>query len=195
MPNIKSLYLIFIFIALTIGLVACLRSDQSLEKRLKASIETIEKRELISENKFRSRTGGDIFSALRAANAFTLKQPIIASAAVSQDINGRCDFVLTWIEEFPSIDSVEIDFGGAAPLQLISFEKTEKDEYYKIAKKVVYFTVTEKWETDSSVSSAISKIENSQQIRTRLLRNKMPVSNWTPVDLFRNGNWINNLKN
>jgi hypothetical protein len=95
-----------------------------------------------------------------------------------------------WIENNPSIDGVELQFSSQSNPAVIPIPEQELKQIRTVAKDTIVFGSEYDWEETSEFRKSLDRITNAKELKVRLLRAKAPVTDWFPVEFYKDGKWI-----
>jgi len=175
---------------LALLLVACSAGRPSVESRRKASVEVLEKHYASSTNPVLAKFAKDVLGSLQSPDHGSLEQPSIAFAVLVRDKDGSCRLHLTWIEENPSIDAIEVNYSDTTPSFVSTLSEEERSSHRADAKAMVHFSTGQQWSKDTQTAAAIARMANSHQLRVRLLRSSKPITNWFSIAVYSAEGWL-----
>ena len=143
-----------------------------------------------SKNEVRSKWSKDILSALALVNVTAIDNPKLASAVLTKGKNGNYGLVVFWIENHPSVNGVEFQFNNQSSPVIIPIPEVELKQNQSAAKDTIVFGGELQWEDASEIWKSLDQISSAKDMQVRLLRDKVPVTDWFPVDFYKVDHWI-----
>lgn len=182
----------FILVVTLLGLAlvcSCSEGDQSLEGKRQYAIQVIEQYHSASKNPFMAKSAHDVLSALRSSSVASLKRPPVACAEIVQDEKRACRLHLYWIEDSPSIDSVELKHGDNHSI-IFQIPDTDVKANRNESQHTVVFTTGYNWDGITGFAEEMSHLDGATDLSVRLLLAGKPVTGWAPVDFYKVDRWL-----
>lgn len=145
---------------------------------------------------FRSRSliwrqfATNILSTVLSANEVTLKTPQFASAAMGRDDDGEYRLHIYWIEDMPSIDSVELLLAKTNATAILTVLTSDAERNVKDSKVSVVYMAHWIWSSTNGIWNQLEKIDDVSNLKVRLLKGGHPVTEWCPVSFYRLDHWM-----
>jgi hypothetical protein len=179
-----QIQLIGILIFLSLVFCGCSNRNGAIEARRQYAIQREKQVYVNSQSPMIRQWGNDILAAVTSANRSSLQSPKVASATLRLDSNGQCELNVFWLEDTPSIDKAELHLeSGSAPI-FIDISEQNQRQNIKDSKVTVVMVAFWMWTADEKISNDIAKIGNVSELKMRLMRNGVPVTDWWPVSFY-----------
>ncbi len=132
----------------------------------------------------------NILLALSSANATTFEKPQFASAALGRDKSGEYRLYAYWIEDTPTVDSVELCLEKTNTLGIIPVSASDTERNLKDREVSVVFVASWIWLSKDSMWSKLESIDDVSKLQLRFLRASKPETEWHPVAFYRLDHWM-----
>jgi hypothetical protein len=157
----------------------------SFEARKEFAIQ-FEQRVLASTtNRIQVKWRNDILSALASTDSKTVKSVKLVTSFAVERTNDTFGLYAWWIEMYPSVDGVELRFNDQQSPAILLTSEIELTQNKQVAVDTIVFGNEFEWQDLSTLNIRWNQITNSKNVEIRLLRTKMPVTDWVPVDIYR----------
>ena len=186
-------------VILTIGILAlfllssCSADDRSFETRRQFAIQSNKEHLASTKNEVRVKWEKEILSALASADAKSISSPKIASAILGNGKSGTYGLFVFWIENYPSVDSVELRLDSQSTPIIIHIPDVELKQMRVVAKDTIVFGSEYEWSELPEMSKTFEQITSPKGLEVRLLRAKAAATDWFPVDFYKSGKWISGI--
>jgi len=170
--------------------LGCSARDRSVERRRSFAIQFNKQNLISTTNAIQSKLSKDILAALELLDIKAINNPKLASAVLVGRKNGTYGLFLFWIENYPSIDGAELRFSSRNSPVIVQTSDVEMKQIRAQAKDTIVFGSEYDWDEASQLWRSLEQIASPAGLAVRLLHAKAPVTDWYPIELYKNGTWI-----
>ena len=171
-------------------LLGCSPSEKSFKARRDADIRFNTQRLNSTRSKVVLKWSQDILSALETVNSSNILKPRLASAILAKSTNGVYGLFVFWIENYPSVDSIEFAFHEPQSAITNVRLSIELKQVQGEAKVGIVFGSEDDWRGETEMWKHLEEIVTTNNLKVRLFRDKAPVTDWFPVDFFKMDRWL-----
>ena len=186
----KQYFLTMAVVLLSCLFVGCSPGKTSVEERKQFAIQSIEKNWVKSKNKFEAQRGKDILSVLKTIDVKKINNPILASSVFISGKDNWYDLTVMWIEKYPSVDGFEFQYSAQVPPIIILIPPHQLKWNKESVTSTVVFGAEYIWYDEPEQWKIFDQISSAKDLKVRLLRAKIPVTEWYPVRFYKAGYWI-----
>lgn len=179
--------------AVFIALCGCQSHNKAIEARLQHDIDRCHQ-DFRSRGLILRQFATNILSAVTSANVFTLKTPQFVSAAIGRDDDGEYRLHVYWLEDVPSVDSVELALSKTNSTGIIALSASDKERNLTDSKVSVVFMAYWIWSSTNGIWNQLEKVDDVTNFKVRLLKADKPVTDWYPVPFYRLDHWMGSKK-
>lgn len=171
-------------------LCGCSGHEAAVEAKRQYAVDRVQQAYLNARSPVFRRWGTNILAALSSASAVTLKTPRCAAASMGRDQDGECRLYVFWLEETPSADGVELRLDKTTSTIIIAESASDTEENVKASKVSVVKVASWIWSSTNNISNRIEKISDVSNLKVRLLRAGVAITDWCPVSFYRLDHWM-----
>jgi hypothetical protein len=168
----------------------CSTTDRSFEARREADIQFYKQRLASTKSEVVLKRSKDILAALASVNINSITHPHPASAILAKGQNSAYSLIIFWIENHPSVDGIEFYFSNKNSSTILAMPDWELKQVHEHDELSVVFGSENDWQPTDEFWKNLEQITNAKDLKVRLLRKKAPLTDWIPVDFYKNGKWI-----
>jgi hypothetical protein len=95
-----------------------------------------------------------------------------------------------WIENHPSVNSVEFRFSNQSSPAIIPIPEAELRQIQSEAKDTIAFGCELDWGNTSELWKNLEQISSAKDLKVRLLHANKPMTDWGPVDFYKVDHWV-----
>ncbi|HEY5041747.1 MAG TPA: hypothetical protein VIK53_07060 [Verrucomicrobiae bacterium] len=126
----------------------------------------------------------DILSKLKSAGFDDLLGPELASAALVVTTNPYDDFIVFWLEQSPSVDTVELKLDEQGNLLSLPISEFDIKQNKNDNSRGVVFGAQYEWDKGTEIWKRMNQIADTNNVQMRLLTSGKPETPWFKVDLY-----------
>lgn len=119
--------------------------------------------------------------ALSTVTPKSLAKPQIATALMIRSTDGDYSIAVSWIENYPSMDGVEVRIDGQDTVWFVSMPQRDIERNRRVAQKTILFGFCERVMFGADVSRNLEQSKNEKGLMVRLLHEKVAATEWFPV--------------
>lgn len=173
-------------------LAGCSAGDVSFETRRDSDINFNKQRLSSTKSPVVSKWSRSILSTLETVNATNILNPRLASAILAKNTNGTYGLFVFWVENHPSVDGIEFVFARTHSFSTNVVLAIELKQVLEEAKVGIVFGSEEDWKDTAEMWKCLELINSTHDLKVRLLREKIPATEWFPVDFYKVDKWMQN---
>jgi hypothetical protein len=126
----------------------------------------------------------DILSILKFIGVEELRWPTLASAALVVTTNRYDHFIVFWVEQSSSVNTVELKLNEQGNLLSLPISEFDIKQNKKDNSRGVVFGAQYEWDKGTEIWKRMNQITDTNNMQIRLLTAGKPETPWFNVDLY-----------